>query len=332
MNKIIFIIVAFMFLGSTHCYATKCESVSGPNAETVSVTQNVAVLQSLAKGTKLWIGDEFNLTMACWQNGVAKSPENVHLYLNPADKANNMLGDDIEVGLTVNGRDLICSDTGSSNCKVDMGVELGTCNSWFGCKDATKKEFSVKLRPFVSKKSEPKGNKEGALTTVSSYQLLTFDGVGGVYAPANSYKFYINNLNNFRYVSCGSTLSISPKSINFGEVSGKPTKGEVIKEVQFSVSSTKQCSSVYAIGSMLSPLNGIVEDNILIPSDNDAVGIKILSNDTRAIIPYNSEFLLMEATGDLSSTKRFIAQLLWNKSSYHTGPFNAGASIDIYYR
>lgn len=329
MSKLVVVMILALF--SCTCFATLCQSTSGPNAQTASVTQNIAVLQSLPKGTKLWIGDEFTLGMACWQNGSAKS-ENVYLYLNPADKANNMLGDDIEVGVTVNGVDLICSVTGASECKTDMGITLGSCGNSRGCEATTRRQFNVTIRPFVSKKSDPVGNKEGSLTTVSSYQLLAFDGVGGVNTGDGYYKFFINNLNNFRYVSCASTLSISPQTVNFGNIAGRPDKGVLIKEIPFTVSSSKQCDSVYAIGAVLTPINAVVEDNLLIPSDNDAVGIRILTDNNRSIVPFNSEFRLIEATNQLLSSKRFIAQFLWNKNVYQPGSFSAGASVDIYYR
>ncbi len=329
MFKIMYVTILALF--SCNSFATLCQSYGTSNSQSVSITENIAVLPSLPKGTKLWVGDQFTLSIECWQNGAADS-ENVYLYLNPADKANNVLGPDIEVGVTVNGVDLICSVVGASACKTDMGITLGSCNSSRGCKSTTIRSFMVGIRPFVSKKSEAEPNKEGALTTVSSYQLLAFDGKGGVNTGDAYYKFFVNNLNNFRYVSCASTLSISPQTVNFGNIAGRPDKGVLIKEIPFTVSSSKQCDSVYAIGAMLTPINAAVQDNLLIPSDNDAVGIRILTEDNRSIVPFNSEFRLIEATNQLLSSKRFIAQLLWNKNVYQPGSFSAGASVDIYYR
>lgn len=325
-QRIFLLTIIFLFYSYSH--ATMCQSISGPTS--VSINTSVAVLSSLPKGTKLWIGDEFALHMACWQNGTAK-PENVHLYLNPTDTGNNILGNDIEVGVTLNGVDFVCSSSGTG-CKNDLGILLGECKSFRGCESTTRKEFYINLRPFVSKKSEPSPNKEGTLSTVSSYQLLAFDGVGGVNTRPPYYQFFINNLNNFRYLSCGSTISISPETINFGNVSGNPKISNIIKEIPFRIDASKTCHSVFAISAILSPLNGFLDNGVLRPNDNNSVGIKILRNTDRYQIPYNSEFTLVESTDQLVSSVDYIAQLVWQRYDYNVGSFNVGLSVSIFYK
>ncbi len=332
MFKVIISVLTVFFSASS--FATLCHysnSLEEGGTEYLYVDQSsIAVLPSSPKGTKLWVGRETQLDITCYQDG-ADTEQNVYLWLNPR---NRDLGNDLEVGVTFDGVDLTCSFVAPGKCRINTSVQLGSCGNSMGCKDTTSVRFRPRLRPFISKKSVSQTDKEGPLTTVPEVHYLAFGDFRGP-TGGKGYNLYLRNLNNFRYVSCGSTLSISPKTIAFGNINmaTTPKSGDIIREIPFTVSSSKQCNSVYAIGAILTPINAeVISGGLLIPSDNKVVGIRILSEDDRSTVYYNNEFRLIEATSQLLSTRRFIAQLLWVQNFAKPGSFSAGASVDIYYR
>ncbi len=70
----------------------------------------------------------------------------------------------------------------------------------------------------------------------------------------------------------------------------------------------------------------------LVPGDNKSVGITVLRQEDRSIVPFNKEFQLVEHSKDQVVVKNFLAQLKWMTNAPTLGRFNATAAIDIYYK
>ncbi|WP_198454049.1 hypothetical protein, partial [Listeria monocytogenes] len=113
----------------------------------------------------------------------------------------------------------------------------------------------VRFQIFLSKHAAPTPGKEGPITGVNSYALFQFDGVGGINnLGGRNLRMYALGMNNLRYVACTSTLSISPKTLNFQILQSQfAAQNLVIKELPFSITANKSCNSAYGLNAMFIP-------------------------------------------------------------------------------
>lgn len=140
----------------------------------------------------------------------------------------------------------------------------------------------------------------------------------------------------FRYAPCASTVSISPSTIDFGPISTSGAKaGATILETPFTITEQRSCDAVYGVSGSLEPLNATLSSDwkTLIPTDNDSVGITILDASDQTGILFKREFVLSPTGSSFQSNSReFLARLKWMDDKPKLGRFNAGATLNIYYR
>ncbi|MDI3379615.1 fimbrial protein [Acinetobacter sp. V89_7] len=328
--KYYFIIVFLLFFfDTTPTYAAKCISVYGSSATNIKINDKIGIVSSLPKGTKLWVGNSVTTTLRCWQESSSMS-ELIYLYLNPENISSSALGDQIEIGVTIGGEDFIC-DSGTSGCKKSIDLYLGSCANGSNCV-LNAKNTTITFRPFIIKKSESSQNNSDTVTTLSNYHLLAFGDRRGANLDTSAYQFYIENLNNFKNIPCAANISISPQKIDFGHVSVDLYKDQLIKEVPFRITLNKTCESVFAISALMNPINSTIQNNIIIPNDNNTIGIKIYDSSNKNQLLINNEFLLFDYSSQKTQYKNFYAQLNWLKKPYQVGSFNVGVNIDIYYK
>ncbi|MCY1550798.1 Fimbrial protein [compost metagenome] len=108
--------------------------------------------------------------------------------------------------------------------------------------------------------------------------------------------------------------------------------GKNIKEVPFSITANKNCNSAYGLGAVLKPINATLSGNTLVPGNNSSVGITLLRQQDRSVLPFYKEFTLVEYGREQVVVKDFLAQLKWMTSKATLGKFSASASIDVYYK
>ncbi|AZD55397.1 putative exported protein [Pseudomonas chlororaphis subsp. aurantiaca] len=323
--------LALLLVLTQKSYALACKKDRTQASDTIMINTTIAVPSVLPKDTVLWRSDNYSISMTCWQDRTGVGSEYVYFYLSPRDQGLTQLGPDLELGIHLNGTDLRCTQL--PGCRVQLPIQFDGC--WAPICDQKAQTFPLNFNFFLSKRSPPGSGKEGALTTVSTYPAFQLDGVGGMNTePGRNFVMTLTGLNNLRYVSCASSLSISPKTINFGAINSfEAQANEVIKEVPFNITAIKNCNSVYGLNGYLNPVAATAADGYtLVPNNNTSVGISLLKQPSRSAIPFNKEFTLVAPTRDQMVVNNFLAQLKWRTSKPKLGKFNATATIDVFYK
>lgn len=304
-----------------------------------AISTVVAVPSTLPQNSVLWRSPEVNINVTCWADQSASADQNAYVYLSPDDPGYAKLGPDLELGVSINGVDYYCGNGmevfgGRCRKKLD-GWVVRHCNRGGGCPE-NYYQGNLTIRFLIIKRSVGGPGKEGSLSGVAGqYGAFQLDGVGGMNDRiGNNFRMNVTGLNQLRYVACDSKLSVSPKVVNFGAINNiSAAPGKTIEEVPFSISASKTCNSVYGLNAMLGPINAVTPDGYeLIPKDNQSVGISLFREAGHEPIPFNTEFVLVKPSGDRVSVERFVAALKWNTGTPTFGRFNAGATVDVFYK
>ncbi|HIE2338394.1 fimbrial protein [Pseudomonas aeruginosa] len=328
--------IRFLFLGlllalSQKSLALTCLKNATDVTDQISMDTTVAVPIVLPKDTILWRSPNYTVNISCWANQFWNAEEEIFFYLSPRDPSLSMIGPDLEVGLNLDGRDIRCTQV--DRCRIKLPYKTKRClsNTPGGCPHL-KTNFTLNYNFFISKRSLPGTSKEGPIAVQNNYVIFQLDGIGG--PIADNFRMVLNGLNQLRYVACSSTLSISPKTLDFGLLQAlHAATNQVIKEKSFQITASKNCNSAYGLGAFLRPVNSSsIVNNTLVPGDNKSVGITLLRQEDRSIVPFNKEFQLVEHSKDQIVVKNFLAQLKWMTDQPTLGRFNATAAIDIYYK
>lgn len=325
-----------LFLGlllalSQKSLALTCLKNATDVSDQISMDTTVAVPIVLPKDTILWRSPNYSVNISCWANQFWNAEEEIYFYLSPKDAGLSMIGPDLEVGLNLDGKDIRCTQV--DRCRIKLPYKTLPCrsNAPGGCPHL-KTNFTLHYNFFISKRSLPGTSKEGPIAGHDSYVIFQLDGIGG--PIADNFRMVLNGLNQLRYVACSSTLSISPKTLDFGLLQAlQAATNQTIKEKPFQITASKNCNSAYGLGALLRPVNSSsTVGDTLVPGDNKSVGITVLRQEDRSIVPFNKEFQLVEHSKDQVVVKNFLAQLKWMTNAPTLGRFNATAAIDIYYK
>ncbi|HBO1709640.1 TPA: fimbrial protein [Pseudomonas aeruginosa] len=325
-----------LFLGlllalSQKSLALTCLKNATDVSDQISMDTTVAVPIVLPKDTILWRSPNYSVNISCWANQFWNAEEEIYFYLSPKDPGLSMIGPDLEVGLNLDGKDIRCTQV--DRCRIKLPYKTLPCrsNAPGGCPHL-KTNFTLHYNFFISKRSLPGTSKEGPIAGHDSYVIFQLDGIGG--PIADNFRMLLNGLNQLRYVACSSTLSISPKTLDFGLLQAlQAATNQTIKEKPFQITASKNCNSAYGLGALLRPVNSSsTVGDTLVPGDNKSVGITVLRQEDRSIVPFNKEFQLVEHSKDQVVVKNFLAQLKWMTNAPTLGRFNATAAIDIYYK
>ncbi|WP_124309936.1 fimbrial protein [Pseudomonas chlororaphis] len=323
--------LALLLLLAQKSYALACKKDGTLSSDVMIINTTIAVPSTLPKDTVLWRSDNYTISMTCWQDKPANL-EYVYFYLSPRDPGLTLLGPDLELGIHLNGVDLRCTQL--EQCRASLEVLFSGCASSSGCKEKSQ-IFPLNFNFFISKRTSPSPGKEGSLTGAMVYPAFQLAGSSGLNTvPDSSFIMALVGLNQLRYVSCSSTLSISPKTVDFGSIASASAQADkVIKEVPFSITALKTCNSVYGLNGYLNPVAATAADGYtLVPNNNTSVGISLFKQPARTAIPFNKEFTLVERSSDRMVVKNFLAQLKWRTNAAILGKFNATATIDVFYK
>ncbi|AZC64068.1 fimbrial protein [Pseudomonas chlororaphis] len=328
--QLVFLVLLFVLTQKS--YALACKKDSTQSNSVITINTSIAVPNALPKDTVLWRSDNYSVSITCWQDQMAGT-EFVYFYLSPRDPSLTQLGPDLELGINLNGADLRCTQL--ERCRVRLPIQFNGCSLVWGPCTFDAQTFTLGFNFFLSKRSPPSAGKEGSLTTVSSYPAFQLDGVGGINSkPGSNFYMTLAGLNQLRYIACASTLSISPKTIDFGAIpTATAQTDKVIKEVPFSISATKSCNSAYGLNAVLKPVAAMAEDGYtLVPNDNPSVGIRLLKQQDHSALPFNKEFNLVAYSSDQVTVNNLLAELKWRTGKPTLGKFNAAATIDVFYK
>ena len=333
MNAFIrYMLVAMLLVLSQKSFALMCwKSDNKQTEDYVYIDTSIAVPSVLPKDTVLWRSPNYSISITCCQDR-DWGPEQVYFYLSPTGQG--ALGSDLEVGINLNGEDLRCSTL--DKCRKEIGMHFDGCWTGRGCEGRAKK-MTVNFNFFLSKRAGPSTGKEGPITGVNAYPIFQFDGESAINNIGGyNFRMTLHGLNNLRYVACASTISLSPKTVDFQSLQAYfASRDQILKELPFSVTANKNCSSAYGLNAMFLPSGStsLWGSDTLLDNNNKSVGIRLLKQEDRSIIDIGKEFVLVpNSQNQLVVIRNFLAQVRWMTGTPTPGPFNATATIEVYYK
>lgn len=320
-------LACFIFISSVSpapAFALTCKNQSDGSAVIrESLNTELAIPADAPDGTIIWESEEYTANVKCMDEWNSSTAENIYLYTNPA-KVN--IGSGIRIGMRYKGASYT-----QSNTKVETGY-----NAWYGCTSIWScsgwwAKFPLKFTIFIEKFGPTPSS--GKAIQLNEYRVFQLDGKNGLNnKPDSNVNYIISGLGNIRFIPCSPELTIIPSVINFRRaLSSTAVTGQVASSANFKLDLLKTCDTPYTVNARFRPVTGSVINNLLVPSNNNSVGISLVREENNFPVPYNSWFKLASLTGSGQSRIDFRADLIWRGKPI-MGEFKAEAQIDMYYQ
>lgn len=298
---------------------------SGDAVIRADLGSTVAIPATVPDGSAVWRSERHQLAVECSreQSGPA---EDVVLYLNPE---NRQIGQGIRAGLTLNGVDYV-----QSNGRIPTQQVLPACAEGTGNIPACPKvTFNLRFSAFIQKYGPTPPS--GVASDLLDYRMFQIDSANGMNpAPDNNLNYLINNLSGLRFVACNAELRVLPETVEFGIV---PIKNVRVSEVatfgRFALATSRICDSPFSLNARFTPVSGTLFGDMLVPVDNNSIGIRITHAPAHRPIRFNEPFHIIDLLGDTySGTADFNAELVWRSNTPTPGPFSAEVLVDLFYK
>lgn len=293
------------------------------NVQELGIDDSVLVPKSVPAGTIFWRSPEQRLDYNCW---LGPTSFRVYFFLNPN---NTNLGPDVDVGVTLDGRDYLTSS------KQKVHSYTFSANNSLPGQISHNEGRSYTVSVYLVKKSAAGLPEKDTKVSLSNFTLFR---IGKEDRPiAQSLSLKPGRLDT-GVIPCQSTVSISPTTIDFGSVSSSnATAGQEIARRTFRIAEQRTCTSptIYGLNGMLTPTgNATLADNqgTLVPNDNSSVGISIFDQESQNPIPFQRQFTITPSVDTAGNVREFDASLKWRTSTPKLGEFNAGAVLEVFYR
>lgn len=298
---------------------------TGDTVMRADLSSSVAIPASLPDGSVVWRSERLNAVVECSREAAGPAEE-VVLYLNPE---NVQIGQGIRAGLTLNGVDYL-----QSSGRVPTQQVLPACTEGLGNIAACPKvSFNLPFSVFIEKYGSTPPS--GAASDVSDYRMFQVDSGNGMNPlPDNNLNYIINNLTGLRFVACNAQLRVLPETVDFGSVPIKNVRvGEVATFERFALATSRTCDSPFSLNARFTPVSGTLAGDVLVPVNNDSIGIRITHAPAHRPIRFNEPFHIIDLLDDTySGTADFNAELVWQTNAPTPGPFSAEVFVDLFYK
>ncbi len=299
---------------------------SGETVIRADLDSSVAIPASVADGTVVWRSERLNIAVECAKDGQPGIVEEVSVYLNPE---NLQVGQGIRAGLTLNGVDYMQSQgrIGTQQflpaCQEDES-NIGAC---------PKVSFNLPFSMFIQKFGPTPDS--GVASDLPDYRMFQLDSALGMNPlPVNNLNYVINNLSGLRFIACDAELRVMPDVVEFGQVSIRDVQvGKVADVRRFALATSRICDSPFSLYARFTPVSGVLSGDVLVPVNNDSIGIRITHANNGVPLRYNEPFHLSDLLGEnYSATADFNAELVWQTEKPKPGPFEAEVMVDLFYK
>lgn len=298
---------------------------SGETAIYADLSSSVAIPATLPDGSAVWRSERLNVVVECSREASGPA-EDVVVYLNPE---NRQIGQGIRAGLTLNGIDYL-----QGNGRIPTQQVLPACSEGAGNIPACPKvNFNLPFSVFIQKYGPTPPS--GAASDASDYRMFQIDSGNGMSpVPDNNLNYIINDLRGLRFVACNAQLRVLPETVDFGIVPIKNVRvGEVATFQRFALASSRTCDSPFSLNARFTPVSGRLSGDVLIPNDNNSIGIRITHAPAHRPIRFHEPFHIIDLLGDTySGTADFNAELVWQTNTPVPGPFSAEVLVDLFYK
>lgn len=289
------------------------------------LSSSVAIPATLPQGTIVWRSERLSLSVECSREQAGPAEE-VMLYLNPE---NLQIGQGIRAGLSLSGVDYL-QTTG----RIPTQQVLPACTEGAGNIAACPKaSFTLPFSVFIDKFGPTPPS--GVASDLLDYRVFQMDGASGMSpTPDKSLSYVINNLSGLRFVACNAQLRVLPETIEFGDVAIRNVRvGEVATFQRFALATSRTCDSPFSLNARFTPVTGLLSGDVLVPANNDSIGIRITHAPAHKPIRFNEPFHVIDLLGDTySATADFNAELIWQTPAPKPGPFSAEVMVDLFYK
>ncbi|CAJ0785583.1 hypothetical protein LMG19083_01319 [Ralstonia psammae] len=303
-------------------FAVSCWAANSNAIITEALGTELAVPADAPDGTIIWESKPRIVNVLC-ADDQAWGAETIYFYLNPL---NVDVGTGIRVGIRYQGTTIT-----QSSGKVSTGHHSHEGCTWLDCHGWNRARFSLMFSVFVEKYGPTPAS--GQATTRTTYNVFQLDGVWKLNIPAtNNLNYVLTGLDKVRFVPCSPQLTVTPGTVDFGEVYGlRATVGSVAASKSVNLNLQRACTTPYTVNARFTPTAGTVVNGLLVPQKNDSVGISILRSGTQEKLAFNDWFKLTDMSGSTPASINLDAQLVWRKQPV-VGPFNGAVAVELYYK
>ena len=282
----------------------------------------VAIPANLPDGSAVWRSERLNLAVECARDEPGGAEE-VFIYVNPDSL---QIGQGIRAGLTLNGVDFV-----QTSGHVPTQQQAPACtDASFACPSVT---FTLPFSVFIQKYGPTPPS--GVASDLHDYRMFLLAGSGRPSrVPDDTLSYVINNLEGLRFVACDAELRVMPETVDFGDVAIRSVRvGEVAAFRRFALATSRTCESPFSLNARITPVSGTLKGDVLLPVNNDSVGVRITHAGNRSPVPFLEPFHLTDLLeGNYSDTADFNAELVWQTSAPTAGPFSAEVMVDLFYK
>ncbi|HCD6626378.1 TPA: fimbrial protein [Pseudomonas aeruginosa] len=307
-------------------YALSCNLDPSRSAEIVeSLGTALAVPADAPDGTIIWESEQRDVPVICADDYETGIKEDVYFYVNPGRVE---VGKGIRVGIRYRSQAIV-QNTGAVNTGYNS---FHGCN-WANCTGWDKARFRLLFSVFIEKYGETPVN--GQVGGHDRYRVFQLDGRNGLNPRPNSnLNYVVTGINNIRFVPCSPELTFTPPVVNFPRAFfGASQVGQIASSANFSIGLVRTCETPYTVNMRFTPATGSasVIDKLLVPNNNNSVGIALTRQDTLQPVPFDTWFKLADLTTSGLIQNEFRADLIW-RSAPVPGTFEATALVDMFYK
>ncbi|GFM86166.1 pilus protein [Pseudomonas cichorii] len=308
-------------------FALVCKTQgTGESAIHGDLSSTVAIPASVPDGDVVWRSERLNIQVECAREGQQSVQQEVFIYLNPD---NRVIGQGIRAGLTLDGVDYL-----QTSGRISTRQYVPVCHEGDSNIGACPKvRFNMAFSVFVQKHGPTPPS--GVASDLLDYRMFQLDDAAGLDpVPGRSLSYVINNLSGLRFIACEAQLQVLPETLEFGSLGIQRVEvGKVFARRPFSLLANRSCESPFSLNARFRPVTGRLSGDVLVPGNNNSLGIRIVSERTNAPLRYNELFHLADLLGENQAARvDFNAELLWQTTRPKAGPFEAEVMVDLFYK
>lgn len=297
---------------------------------TESIGSTVAVPVTEASNKAIWHSSPRSVSVNCYKDHDGlRDAENVYFYPNPRGDG---VPQGVQFGVVYN------NVTYYQTQKIDTGKRIPACPKPTAIGNCPKVRVDLNFTVEIATKTPyPPSGSVGK----NEFQVLQFDGVGGINDRPNSNVVYkLVGLSNIRFIQCAVEVRLDPASntLDFGRIV-KSTKGLVptLPRKDFRLNLVKTCDDPVKINGFFTGKNGSNDTytaTLVKKKDgsDSGLGLQLFFSDGRQIPFGRTEFLADFKLGDRQKTVPMYGTIVpTNMGKVEEGPFQGTVNIDLDY-
>jgi len=330
-------------LVSQQSFALSCRQ--GSNASSATPTGSVGQDYSIGSvsfaksdftsGKVLWRSSTYTSTFTCWDMQNHPQGEDAWIYWNPKGDLSK-INSSLSIGVTINGKDYDAVNTGIAIKAIDIGRGTVATN---GINQAKPQTISFTFSIYIKATGVAPPTTFADIGTARVFQV---DGELGINSTPNSnYVANLTNFNNITVIQCTPTVTISPSTINFGNVMRETSAvGKIAKTMPFTVTANVAgggCVGQQLVVSFSSNDVSSSDPTLLIPSTKPGVGVYLTSQSAPSSLLTFGQVYPFTTTAITNSSitsvpVNYIAYLKWLTNSPTVGTFGTTATVNITFK